>query len=78
MIEGQDTTQMTIDYEQGELSKEDIITLFAYLIKSGLAWTLQGHYGIASRFFIDAGIISEEGDVIRTDVDYFDEEGYDE
>jgi hypothetical protein len=34
-----------IDWENGELSDEDEIRLFAHLIKTGMAWQLQGCYG---------------------------------
>ena len=58
-----DTVSMIIQYEQGELDAEDVVKLFAELIKSGLAWSLQGHYGREASRFIDAGIISREGEI---------------
>lgn len=45
-----------IDYESGNLDENGIISLFQYLIDSGLAWTLQGHYGRTAQALIDEGI----------------------
>ena len=37
--------------------------MFAGLIRSGRAWSLQGSYGRAARHLIDAGFISEDGEI---------------
>ena len=44
-------------YEEGRLDNEDIITLFQYLVDTGLAWSLQGHYGRSANQFIQAGLV---------------------
>lgn len=54
-----------IAYEQGELSVEGTINLFGELVKSGLAWQLQGHYGRTAAAFIENGFISKAGKVLR-------------
>jgi hypothetical protein len=61
MAKRKDLVSLIIAYESGELSFEDTLRLFAALIKSGLAWRLQGHYGRTAADFIKAGIISENG-----------------
>lgn len=45
-----------MDYESDVLSEKDTIMLFQYLIDSGLAWQLQGHYGRMANYFIESGI----------------------
>ncbi len=42
-------------YEDGTLNEEDMIPFFQELIDSGLAWTLQGHYGRTAAALIEAG-----------------------
>ena len=54
-------TDKIIAYEQGELDEAGILQLFAELIKSKMAWSLQGHYGRTAKALIDAEYISEDG-----------------
>ena len=60
----QDLTNMIVDYEQGQLSEVDSIKLFAHLIKTRLAWKLQGSYGRMAHNLIDSGIINFKGTVL--------------
>lgn len=53
-----------IAYENDELDLKDTLHLFGQLIKTGLAWELQGHYGRTARAYIDAGYITEKGTVM--------------
>jgi hypothetical protein len=52
-----------IAYESGDLSDAETINFFADLIKTKMAWSLQGHYGRIASAMIDAGFISSEGEV---------------
>ena len=52
-----DCLDMMIRYEQGDLSHPEMITLFRHLINTGMAWTLQGHYGRVAATLIENGIV---------------------
>jgi hypothetical protein len=43
-------------YEQDDLDDAGTIQLFQYLIKSGLAWTLDAHYGRVANYLINLGV----------------------
>lgn len=55
-----DQIDKIIAYEQGELSEKEMIELFQSLVDTGLAWSLQGHYGRTATQLINAGIITRE------------------
>ena len=52
-----------IAYEEGQLDDTGTVELFADLIKSGQAWSLQGHYGRVATMLIERGIVSPQGEV---------------
>lgn len=54
-----------IAYETGELSGEKTLELFAELIKTGQAWTLQGHYGRTAHVLIEQGFIDKQGNILK-------------
>lgn len=58
-----DTVGMIMDYEAGEMDLEQIVNFFSHLVKTGMAWTLQGHYGRTARTLIDNGYLTEAGEV---------------
>jgi hypothetical protein len=53
-----DNVSQIMAYESGELDEEETIDLFQNLVNSGLAWSLQGHYGRTAQALIEAGYIS--------------------
>ena len=46
---------MIINYEMAALDDDSIIALFQELIDTGMAWSLQGHYGRMAKALIEAG-----------------------
>lgn len=44
-------------YEDGDMSQQEEIAMFQKLVRSGLAWSIQGSYGRTARAMIDAGLI---------------------
>ncbi len=53
-----------VRFEQEDMPEDEVIELFAELIKTGTAWRLQGVYGRTARDFIDRGIISDKGEIL--------------
>ncbi len=56
---------LIIEYESGELSDEDTIKLFSKLVKSGMAWSLQGSYGRMAQGMIDDGWLDSNGKILK-------------
>ena len=52
-------------FEGGEISDNQVLELFSYLVKSGKAWTLQGMYGRTAHNLMEAGYIDKKGKIIK-------------
>lgn len=59
-----DTVGAIMDHENGTLSANETLDLFAELVRSGMAWTLQGSYGRTATGLIKAGWIDDKGAVL--------------
>jgi hypothetical protein len=53
-----DLLSAIVDYEEGNLDEEGTIALFQYLVDTGHAWRLQGHYGRTAAALIEQGVIT--------------------
>ena len=53
-----------IQYESGEFSEQEVIEFFAELVCFGYIHHLQGHYHRTAQALIEAGLISEDGEVL--------------
>ena len=60
-----DCIDQIILFEQGELDDNQTLELFAQLVKTGNAWTLQGSYGRVAMALINAGYLDKEGNVLQ-------------
>ena len=60
-----DVVDYIIAYESGGLDSNGILEFFAELVKSGRAWTLQGHYGRTARGLIASGWLDDKGNVLK-------------
>ena len=58
---GDDMVEKIIQYENGDMSMDEIISFFQELIDSGLCWRLQCHYGRMAQDFIEDGLCNEPG-----------------
>ena len=56
-----DALQAIFDIEEGEGRLE----AWAYLVKTGMAWTLQGSYGRTARDLIDGGYLDSNGKILK-------------
>jgi hypothetical protein len=59
-----DLIDQIMDYEEGLLDQAQELELFSELVKSGMAWSLQGHYGRAASWLIENGYLSSEGEIL--------------
>jgi hypothetical protein len=52
-----------VRYEDGDLDTAGTLELFAFLVREGHAWRLQGAYGRMAHALILDGLISPEGGI---------------
>lgn len=52
---GRDTCGLLMQYEEGRMNSDEQVEFFQHLIDTGLAWTLQGHYGRTAMALVQAG-----------------------
>lgn len=55
MNKTEDLVGKIIEFEEGDMEKEDIIELFQELIDKDVAWSLQGMYGRMATRLIEQG-----------------------
>lgn len=65
MIDTDNYFKWIIAYEEGNTSEDEDLKLFSYLVKHGHAWRLQGHYGRTAMAYIEAGLLTKEGDIVE-------------
>lgn len=75
---GRTTFDLMMEFEGGNLTKREFLTLFSRLIKSGQAWTLQGFYGRQAHDLITEGWVDRNGKINWDKVGNTEENIYDE
>lgn len=55
-----------MQYESGDMDGDSALELFSHLIKTGMAWTLQGSYGRTAKVLIEQGFLSQDGELLKT------------
>jgi len=46
-------------YEGGEMTEKQALKMFQKMVKTGMAWKLQGHYGRTAKRLIEKGLIKQ-------------------
>jgi hypothetical protein len=59
MTDNSNLISKIVQYENGELTDEEVIDLFQELVHTGLAWSLQGSYGRMAAHLIEAGEVED-------------------
>lgn len=62
-IKDESICNMIIDFESGDMSMEDVITLFQHLVDTGVAWELQESYGRLASQLIEQGLVDTRNNV---------------
>lgn len=65
MVNAKNLVDHIIEYENGNMVEYETLELFSYLVKSGQAWTLQGHYGRVATHLIDNGYLDKKGRILE-------------
>ena len=63
MITNENRVNYIMGYECGDLNDKETLELFSHLIKNGMAWNLQGHYGRTASQLITHDYINKNGDI---------------
>lgn len=58
-----DIVSKIMDFEDGQMDDKQTVEFFAELVKSGMAWQLQGSYGRMANNLIQSGFITKTGEV---------------
>lgn len=65
MVRTKDLVDQIMEYESGMLSDPETLEMFSEMVRSGTAWSLQGHYGRTANSLIEDGWLNREGDILK-------------
>jgi hypothetical protein len=60
-----DFVDQIMQFESGMLNDKEIIELFSDMVKTDVAWSLQGHYGRAASALIEGGWLDNNGNILK-------------
>lgn len=60
-----DLVDQIMEYEMGMLSDPETLEMFSEMVRSGTAWSLQGHYGRTATSLIEDGWLNRDGDILK-------------
>ena len=60
-----DFIDQMMEYESGQLSDPETLELFSAIVKDGLIYSLQGHYGRTANSLIQDGWLDNKGNIIK-------------
>jgi hypothetical protein len=60
-----DFVDQIMQFESGMLNDKEIIELFSEMVKTDVAWSLQGHYGRAASALIEGGWLDNNGNILK-------------
>ena len=63
MITNENRIDYIMGYECGDLNDKETLELFSHLIKNGMAWNLQGHYGRTASTLRERELIDKSGEI---------------
>jgi len=64
MKQTKDFLDQIMEYESGELNDKGIIEMYSEMVKTGVAWKLQGSYGRTAEAFIFNEVLDAEGNIL--------------
>jgi len=67
-----DVVSAIIEYEGGSSTDNETLRLFSHLVKTGQAWTLQGHYGRTAKALMDDGYLNKDGSLTKKATDFIE------
>ena len=56
---------LVMRFEGGEITPDEALDLFSNLVRTGLAWSLQGFYGRTAALLINTGYLDSAGKILR-------------
>lgn len=65
MVRTKDLVDQIMEYESGMLSDPETLEMFSEMVRSGTAWSLQGHYGRTANSLIEDGWLNRDGDILK-------------